>query len=140
MSSNLLKPLRYNSSFPPISSPIYDKIVDRSDFKRGQDKERAHRILGDTGGSLTQGVYDFPDGNFDDKKSPSSVELALRNGVLDKADVDTIARVQKKVAQQEYDEKVQSDIDKEKQAINSARQAFLDEQTGFDAKSAKTDK
>ena len=130
MVNNSFVPSRYHEILPFVN-PTYDKIVDRSDFKRGQDKERATRLSGDTGGSLTQGVYDFPDGVIDDKKSPTNVELALRKGKLDKADVDTLQRMEKQRAK-EQQENSQVELEKAKQkSIDKQRQDYLDQQTGF---------
>lgn len=135
MSVNAFAPSRYHK-IEPFVNPSYDKVVDRSDFKRGQDKERATRLSGDTGGSLTQGVYDFPDGVIDDKKSPTTVELALRKGKLDKADVDTLQRLEKQRAQ-EQQENSQSEFEKAKQkSIEQQRQDYLDSKTGFSPNSS----
>lgn len=130
MVKNAFIPSRYHEIVPFVN-PSYDRIVDRSDFKRGQDKERATRLSGDTGGSLTQGVYDFPDGVIDDKKNPTNVELALRKGKLDKADVDTLKRLEKQRAT-EQQENSQLEFKKaKKEAIDKQRQDYLDSKTGF---------
>lgn len=136
---NIDKPIRYHK-LKDLVQPVYDKVVDRSDFKRGQDKERAMRLQGDTGGSTTQGVYDFEDENIDESKMPSDIQLALRNGKLDKADVDTLMRVQKESAKKEHDEKVSEREKKQREEIAEARQSFLDDRVGFDKNSAKSDK
>lgn len=134
---NNLSPLRYHK-MEHLSEPIYDKIVDRTDFKRGQDKERAMRLTGDTGGSPTTGVYDFPDGNITEEKTPTPVIMALRGGRLDKADVDAIQRVQKKAAKDEQKDNLDKKSKSDKQAIDDARQSFIDSKTGFDSSSVKS--
>lgn len=132
---NILYPLRYHTmeSLPDI---VYDKIVDRSDFKRGQDKERAARLTADTG-STTNGVYDFPDGKYDEKKAPTDVELALRNGKLDKADVDTLKRLQVEQAEKENSQAVKDSEQSENDRINDERQKFIDDKMGFSPSESK---
>ena len=123
-------PNRYKDKFVFQSTIVYDDIVDRTDFKIGQDSARNQRI-GDTGGSLGDGLYDFGGDKKPQIDSISNAELTLRSGALDKADVDTLSRVMKKAAQMEVDENVKQKLAKEKQDLNDARQSFIDKQTGF---------
>ncbi|QCS37478.1 hypothetical protein [Tortoise microvirus 107] len=78
---------------------IYDDIVDDSDFKRVQDENRIARLTHDTGSS-TAGVYDFDESrtNFD---SVTTIQLAIRSGKLDPADIDTLKRELEGVAKRE---------------------------------------
>lgn len=126
---NQLYPSRYHkmADLPEVD---YDTIVDRSDFKRGQEKERAARLTADTG-STVNGVYDFPDGQFDEKKAPTDIELAVRNGKLDKADVDTLKRLQVDQAEKESAQAAKDSEDAQKAKIDSERQSYLDDQVGF---------
>ena len=121
-----------------LVNPRYDSVVDRTDFKKGQDKERAMRLTGDTGGSTTNGVYDFPDGKFDASKEPTPVMLALRSGKLDKADVDTLKRFQDNVAKDEQKLNKDAKEKSHREAIENARQSFIDSQTGFDSSSVNS--
>lgn len=134
---NSFLPFRYHQ-MSKIVNPKYDSIVDRTDFKRGQDKERAMRLTGDTGGSPTTGVYDYPDGNISEDKTPTPLIMALRGGRLDKADVDTIQRVQQKAAKDEQQDAFDKKSRADKQAIDDARQSFIDSKTGFDSSSVKS--
>lgn len=125
-------PLFYHKVFE--SEPVlYDKIVDDSDFKRSLELERNARIVSQgQGAQAVGGVFDYPDGGIDDKKTPSSLELELRSGRLDKADIDTISRVVDDVAKKEKsdsDDKKKSDSRKK---VSDARQAHMDSLTGFD--------
>lgn len=136
--ANTFIPSRYHKLVDTVQ-PDYDDIVDRTDFKRGQDKERNMRLAGDTSGSTTQCVYDFPDGKVTDDNQPSDIQLALRSGRLDKADVDTIKRGVDIQAKDEFDENQKKKLDKQQKAIDSARQSYLDSQTGFDSSKVATE-
>ena len=135
---NICVPVRYHK-ITDFSQPVYDKIVDRTDFKRGQDRERAMRLTGDTGGSSTQGVYDFPDGKESSDSAPTKVEMALRGGRLDKADIDTLARVQKEASKSERQENLDKKSKAQQKAIDDARQSFIDSKTGFDSSSVTSE-
>lgn len=136
MSDNSFVPCRYHK-MASVVNPSYDAIVDRSDFKKGQDKERAMRLLGDTGGTPTNGVYDFPDGKISKENTPTPLQLSLRTGRLDKADIDAIARVQRKAAQDEVKDNLDKKRQKDRETVEAARQSFIDSQTGFDPNQAK---
>ncbi|QCS37132.1 hypothetical protein [Tortoise microvirus 58] len=82
---------------PPAVS--YDDIVDDSDFKRVQDENRITRLTHDTGSS-TSGMYDF-DGVKTNLDSVTDIQLAIRSGKLDPADIDTLKRELEIVAKQE---------------------------------------
>lgn len=132
MSENKPFPVRYKSDFKKDDRIEYDSIVDKSDFKIGQDRERNIRLSGDTGGSLTNGLYDFNSDKDIETKSPSDLTLSLRNGKLDKADIDTLHRVQTERALNEAEENEKKKASDKEKAIESARQDFIDSQTGFD--------
>lgn len=123
-------PSRYKDKFVIPSVLEYDDVVDRTDFKIGQDAARNQRI-GDSGGSLGDGLYDFGDGQKPDINKISNAEIALRSGALDKSDVDQLAKMMRKAAQIEIDENTQKQIEKEKEDLQNARQSFIDKQTGF---------
>lgn len=126
---NALYPSRYKDKFPCGRPPKYDNVVDKTDFKIGQDSARNQRI-GDSGGSLGDGLYDFVDGKVDMQKI-SQAEIALRSGALDKADVDTLAKAMEKAAQLELDQSAKEAAIKAKNDLDSARQSYIDKQTGF---------
>lgn len=112
----------------------YDDIVQKDDFKKGNEEERISRLTALSNGSYN-GVYDFQDGNkIDSTKAPSDVELALRSGTLDKADIDELS---KKVNQDAKDEQDKAEKEKalaDEKAISDARQDYLDTATGFKKK------
>lgn len=139
MGKNSTVPSRYRVAFLDNPDIVYDEVTDKSDFKRGQDRERAMRLVGDTGGSPTNGVYDFNSDEDikDSSKNPTDIQLALRSGQLDKADIDTLKRAQDIQAKQEFDDNQKALAEKKREEINNARQAYLDNATGFDSSSVQ---
>lgn len=137
MSSEIsLRPKRYKVKWLDKQVPYYDAIVDRSEFKIGIDKER-DTLLAQIGAtnSSSGGVYDFPDGQVTDDKSPTDIQLALRSGQLDKADVDTLQRSEQAKAEQQGKENLSKQEKKRAKAIQDARQSHIDSRLGFDANS-----
>ena len=67
-----------------------DDVVDDTDFKKSLQQERDFALT--EGNSAVQGIFDYPDGVIDSKRSPTKLELSLRSGELDKADIDTVQR------------------------------------------------
>ncbi len=117
--------------FQNDSTVFYDDIVDKSEFR--PDRETIRGLKLSAGAGVTnKGMFDYPEGVVPDDDTVTPEIVALRNGKLDKADVQKLS--------QEADEALKESIsnaDKEKalaekEALNNARQAFLDEQTGFD--------
>lgn len=103
----------YGRPLIKIVSPVYDDIVDKSDYKPDSENKRAARSVGTAG---EKGLYDFePDENSDFKKVSSS-ELLLRTGKVDKADVQKL--------KEEALESAASDVDKKKdlQKLEEAEQ------------------
>lgn len=118
-------------SFEGNINVVYDDIVDRSTFSQESDKEEVRRsqFLGASSGV---GAYDDP------KNPPSDLEVQIRSGKLDKAEVSEII----KHKQQEI-KKAQSDFEAaqketELKKISEARQEYMDKVIGFDG-SKKTD-
>ena len=110
-----------------------DDIVDDTDFKKTLQKERDFALT--EGNAPVQGVFDYPDGQYNEKLKPTDFELSLRSGELDKADVNTVERALKQQAQKEADassKKAKADAAKK---VSEARQAHMDSQIGFDSKS-----
>lgn len=132
MDKNALVPSRYNQDYVTHYPKIdFEDVVDRTDFKIGSDTARDARIA-ESGGELgSQSLYDFNSDNEVKIDKLSNAELALRSGGLDKADVDTLARAMKKSAELEAQDKKTEKEKAAQNAIDSARQSYLDKQTGF---------
>lgn len=109
-----------------ISVPLidYDDIVDRSTFSLDADREevRRNRLIG----SSSVGSYDD---TFD---LPSDLEVKIRTGKLDKAELSQMQRNLKKGVKDNLDNEKQEEIKEKSEKISKARQEFLDKQTGFD--------
>lgn len=99
----------------------YDDIVDRSHFITNRETIRQTRITSDTSGGQTP-VYD--------DHEPTQLEIALRSGKLDKADVHQI--------QLKMQEEIKTGNEKAKaEALEKARQDYLDKATGFISETQK---
>lgn len=109
---------------PDFITPDYDNIVDRSSWSPESDAMN-NRISASQGASTGQGVYDDAD------NLPSDLEVRIRSGKLDKAEVDLAVKQFVEESKKEADEKAKADeLDKAKK-ISEARQAYLDSATGF---------
>lgn len=94
---------------------VYDDIVDRSHYVTNKETIRQTRITSDTSGGQTP-VYD--------NHEPTQLEIAIRSGKLDKADVHQI--------QLKMQEEIKTENQKQKtEALDKARQDYLDKATGF---------
>lgn len=99
----------------------YDDIVDRSHFITNRETIRQTRITSDTSGGQTP-VYD--------DHEPTQLEIALRSGKLDKADVHQL--------QLKMQEEIKTENEKQKaEALEKARQDYLDKATGFISETQK---
>lgn len=110
-------PFNVNSGSIP-----YDDVVDKSQFRPNSESMRSVSSLV---GSSGDGIYDDPD------NPPDEIELAIRSGKLDKAEIDMLLTEK---AQNIIDSDTKAQREKaleEKEAIISARQEYLDNATGF---------
>lgn len=99
----------------------YDDIVDRSHYVTNKETIRQTRITSDTSGGQTP-VYD--------DHEPTQLEIALRSGKLDKADVHQL--------QLKMQEEIKTGNEKAKaEALEKARQDYLDKATGFISEAQK---
>lgn len=73
----------------PMHHQDYDDIVDDSDFKPTAERIRDNDFRGSANGDDT-GLYDY-EANKPITEKVSDVELLLRNGKLDKADIQKIS-------------------------------------------------
>lgn len=103
----------------------YDDIVDSSDFKPSRELIRDRS--GSNSGEIEQGVYDYKKGTKITKENIiTDVELALRNGKLDKADIQKM----NEMLDQELSK--QAETAKEKQELEKAEKATKNRQKKLD--------
>lgn len=118
-----LSSLEYDLSVPKVE---YDDIVDTSNFKLSSEKIRDKIATGNVGAG-EQGLYDFKeDEKVTPENCPTDVEIALRNGKLDKADIQKLQEV--------YSDKAKDDVETErtKSALEAERKASKDRQDKID--------
>lgn len=100
---------------------VYDDIVDRSHYITNKETIRQTRITSDTSGGQTP-VYD--------DHEPTELEIKIRSGKLDKADIHQI--------QLKMQEEIKTESEKQKtEALDKARQDYLDKATGFISEAQK---
>lgn len=126
---DVVKQVDYSISFV---TPIYDDIVDTSTWSPSSDS-MANRIASVKGGVSGQGVYDDAD------NLPSDLEVRIRSGKLDKAEVDLAIKKFVDDAKNEADEKKKSEDTANAQKIADARQAYLDNAVGFKPSSERVE-
>lgn len=126
-------PARFGSFvFKPLSEPEYSDIVRKDDFRPDSEAIRALRTSPATSvGCTPQYDYDRPV-SFEKGNLKSEIELLVRSGKLDKADIQTLETAIKKDydAAKAADEKAESD--KKKADLEALRQANTDKLLGFD--------
>ena len=116
------------------SSDYYDDIVDKSEFR--PDSETIRGLKLSVGSGVTdKGLYDYSEGKIPDVDTVTPELIALRNGKLDKADVQKLSQEADEALKESMSNAEREKLLAEKEAINNARQSFLDEQTGFDPNS-----
>lgn len=113
------------------SSPdYYDDIVDKTEFRPDSENVRSARASG--GAMSGGGLYDFPDGIVPDSDCVTKEIIALRNGRLDKAEVQALKEQTDKALKDAVSEAKEKELLKQKEALVEARQAYLDSSIGFD--------
>lgn len=115
----------------------YDDIVDYSHFKPSSELIR-DKIASDTVGAGDVGLYDFEAGVRITKDNDiSDIELALRSGTLDKADVQKLQQLYSVAAKDSISEqKEKALLDKERRAQQN-RTAALDKELGISSSEGK---
>lgn len=122
---DVVKMTDFSSSFV---TPKYDDIVDRSTWSPSSDS-MANRVAMVKGGSSGQGVYD------DSDNLPTDLEVRIRSGKLDKAEVDLAIKQFIEESKKENDEKKKAESTEQAKKIAEARQAYLDSAVGFKSSS-----
>lgn len=100
----------------------FDDIVDRSTFTLEADRENARKSM--LMGQSMKGV-------FDGDSMPTDLELAIRSGKLDKAEIDDAKRAIQRDIKNDSDSVKKDKAEKKSQKLESARQEHLDKLTGF---------
>lgn len=104
----------------------YDDVVDRSTFKPDSEQTRIKSLTG--AGSTVEGVYD------DKENRPTNLEIAIRSGKLDKAEISQIKLKKtdefKESVEKDKKDKIKADAEK----IEKARREHLDNMIGFNGK------
>lgn len=112
----------------------YDDIVDRSKFVSTAETKRG-KIAGNVGAGEV-GLYDYQaDEKIDSKNRISDIELLIRAGKLDKADIQTL----KKLREQQMISENEAEALKEEDKANRTRQGKLDKLLGIDDKNESSD-
>lgn len=131
----LSKPYSSDSfDFDNCSCDYYDDIVDKSEFR--PDSETVRGLKLSAGAGVTdKGLYDYPEGQIPDVDTVTPELIALRDGKLDRADVQKLSQEADDALKESMSNAEKEKFLAEKEAINNARQAFLDEQSGFNPNS-----
>lgn len=109
----------------------FDDIVDKSEFRPDTETIRGLKLSAGAGVSDV-GQYDYPEGKIPEVDTVTDELIALREGKLDKADVQKLAEEADKAAEETLSLAEKEQQQAEKEAIINARQAYLDNETGFD--------
>lgn len=116
-----------------VVAPLYDEIVDSSHYSTDkQSVEDFMRSVSSNGSG--RGFYDFNDGKIpkDLSKVPTDIEIAIRNGALSAAEVQTyLSKLQQDISEAKTKAQKKALEDKQR-SIMEARQSYLDSISGFD--------
>lgn len=102
---------------------VYDDVVDRSSFRPDSEHVRAFQLTGS--GAVGSPQYD------EHPEDVSQLELEIRSGKLDKAEISQLQKIKFKEAEEATSKAKAEKVAKETEKINKARQDYLDEATGF---------
>lgn len=120
------------SDWVSFKSPVYDDIVDKTDFRPDAETVRGSSI---SSIPAMKGIFDYEDGVVSDEKRPSDIIMALREGKLDKSDLPAIESQLREEIQNENNELQRKADEAALASISKARQDYLDSLTGFDKNS-----
>lgn len=103
----------------------YDDIVDRSKFVTTAETKRG--LVAGRSGAGDKGLYDYEDGKIpDEKERLTEVELLLRSGKLDKADVQRLRNEADQNLLNERDKQLLAQEDKAAKNRKAALDKLLD--------------
>lgn len=120
------------SAWKSFPSPVYDDIVDKTEFRPDAETVRGASI---SSLPAMKGVFDYEDGKVTADKTPSDIIMALREGRLDKADLPAIESQLKEEIRNEQDSLQKKADEAALASVSKARQDYLDSLTGFDKNS-----
>lgn len=110
---------------------VYDDIVDKSEFR--PDTETIRGLKLSAGSKLTDcGLYDYKDGKIPEVDTVTPELLALREGKLDRADVQKLAAEADAALKDSVSIAEKEKLLAEKEAVLNARQSYIDSEIGFD--------
>lgn len=115
----------YVDTLPNNKDLNYDDPVDRSTFRPDSEEVRAFHMTGQ--GSNSNPVYDSDSSDT----MPSDLEVLIRSGKLDKAEISQIQQQKAKELEETASENLKKQKLKEVEEVAKARQDYLDKATGF---------
>lgn len=122
-----------SQSYLSPGSVKYDNIVDDKDFAKMKSQRRLERLSQEGAGQSSGApAYDFEKG--DTKRSFDAVSvpmLALRQGKLDRADVDEIQKQLRDKVTEDFSDQKAEEARKEAERIKQERQVYIDNELGF---------
>lgn len=115
-----------------FKSPHFEQVTDTSDWKPTAEVKRDRIATNHAGNDI--GLYDSDKFSGTEDDRPSDIELALRSGALDKADVQSLQEKVKANADKTVQAKREKDALDAEAAKSKSRQAKLDEVLGVEEK------
>lgn len=114
-----------------VKNPKYPDIVDRTNFVRSSEKKRNMIASGNIGAG-EKGLYDFQENEKVTKEnSPTNIDIALREGKLDKADIQKLREIYEKAGIDTIElEKLKQEEAQEKTKRKN-REKAMDDQLGI---------
>lgn len=114
-----------------LHTPKYDKnVVDKSRWNPNQDSLADFMRSEMSQASSGTPIYDTVNGKV--TNIPSDIEIALRNNRLSRAEVSELARSAENDLNKAVDASKKAKAKESKEAIEKARQEYMDAKTGFD--------
>lgn len=107
-----------------------EEIVDKSDYRPDSENTRAKRLTSFVPDS-SSGVYDYDNGFTDDSPMVSPDVVALREGRLDKADIQRIKSELQDQANKDLADAKAKEALEEAEKVSKARTEYLDTLSGF---------
>lgn len=107
-----------------LKDPIFDDVVDRSSFRPNSENVRQSVLSGS--GFIEKGVFD------DMQNPPSDIQVLIRSGKLDKAEIDDYIRSESERLNDEIDKENKSaELKKELDKITSSVQDNAEQNIGI---------
>lgn len=122
----------YDKKAQPEKEKIkYDDIVDTSNFMPSSEKKRNMIATGNIGAG-EKGLYDYePNTKVTKENSPTDVEIALREGKLDKADIQKLKEIYQEQGKETIETETLKEADKQEKQAKKNREKALDDRLGI---------